>query len=407
MNSLYKKISCLLILILSAFAFLSCSLTVKAPEGESQKESDSLQSNTYSPPIVDQNYELSFTINVTNSLDIVPDGVGVLEYIRSSVVEVYAGFTNGQSSGSGVVLSVKDKNDDGEGDVALIVTCHHVIEGAEQIVVKAIDGREYFASLVGSDPDSDIGILLIGADEDNRFENITSATWYDKTADLKVGTEVYAIGNPLGTLGGTVTSGIISAINRDVTVEGRQMTLLQTDAAINSGNSGGGLFDKDTGALLGIVNAGYASSTAQGLSFAIPGSIAIDIIEQLVGNGYIEGRYDFGVEFGLFRVGGWGYAEYFVGIDYLEDYGMFKKNGFLLQDIILSIKIGDRQKFTVPAITNANVNTVVGDLTDYLNGDNCKIGDVVVVEYRRYINGSEYQEHTVTFTVEQYVYGKN
>ena len=299
-----------------------------------------------------------------------------------------------------------DTDEDGQSDYALVVTCHHVIESATEIVVKAIDGKEYSSSLVGSDPNSDIAIVMIEATEDNKFENLSQATWYDRTADLKVGTEVYAIGNPLGTLGGTVTIGIISAINRDVTVEGNKMTLLQTDAAINSGNSGGGLFDKNTGALIGIVNAGYSSATAQGLSFAIPGSMAIDVIEQLIGNGYIEGRYDFGVEFGLFRVGGWNFVEYYVGINYLEEYGLFVKNGFEEQDIILSIKIGDREAF-VPVITSSNVNTIVDELTAYVNDENCKIGDTVVVKYRRYDNGSEYQEYEKTFTVEQYVYGKS
>ena len=379
------------------------------PVVQSSTESipQSVESVSVSSPTINKG-EINFTfeIDVTNSLDIVPDGVQVLDVIRSSVVEVYSVFSNGHSSGSGVVLAMTDTDDNGEKDVALIVTCHHVIEGTDEIVVKAIDGKEYFASIVGSDPDADIGVLLIEATADNKFENLSPATWYDRTADLKVGTEVYAIGNPLGTLGGTVTSGIISAINRDVNVEGNQMTLLQTDAAINSGNSGGGLFDKHTGALLGIVNAGYASSTAQGLSFAIPGSTAIDVIEQLIGKGYIEGRYDFGVEFSLYRLGGWNYVEYFVGISYLEDYCMFSKNGFLEQDVILSIKIGDREEFVVPKITNANVNTIVQELTAYVNNENCKIGDTVVVKYRRYGSGSSYQEYTKTFVVEQYVYGK-
>ena len=379
------------------------------PKVESAWESvpeSTLQESTSVPIVDNKEIDFSFEINVTNSLDIIPEGVSVLDAIRSSVVEIYAVFTSGKSSGSGVVLSMTDTDENGEKDVALIVTCHHVIEGAGEIVVKAIDGKEYFASLVGSDPNSDIAILMIEASEENKFENLSPATWYDRTSDLKVGTEVYAIGNPLGTLGGTVTSGIISAINRDITVEGNKMTLIQTDAAINSGNSGGGLFDKQTGALLGIVNAGYASSTAQGLSFAIPGSLAIDVIEQLIGSGYIEGRYDFGVEFSLFRVGSWSRVEYFVGINYLEDYCLFAKNGFLVQDIIVSIKIGNRDTFTVPEITNANVNTIVGDLTAYINDTNCNIGDTVEVKFRRYGNGSEYQEYTKTFIVEQYVYGK-
>jgi len=349
---------------------------------------------------------MNFEIKVTNSLDIVSDGVAVLDVIRPSVVEIYTVLQNGTSSGSGVVLSTSDTDENGKDDKALIVTCHHVIDNATGIVVKAIDGSEYDASLVGSDPDSDICVLMVSIDGDKNFDNISSATWYDRTADLKVGTEVYAIGNPLGTLGGTVTSGIVSAINRDVTVEDHKMTLIQTDAAINGGNSGGGLFDKNTGALIGIVNAGYASSTAQGLSFAIPGSQAIDIIEQIIANGYIEGRYDFGVEFGLYKVSTtyWS-SDYYVGITALEEFGMFIKNGFAVKDIITSIKIGEREEFVVPEITNYNVNTIVDDLTAYLNDENCKIGDTVTVKYRRYTNGINYTEGTKTFEVSQYVYG--
>ena len=351
--------------------------------------------------------QMDFDINVTNSLDIVPDGVAVLDYIRPSVVEVYTLLQGGKSSGSGVVLSMTDSDEDGEFDKAIIVTCHHVIEGGYEIIVKAIDGREYNASIVGSDPDSDIGVLYIEATEDNKFENLNYATWYDRSSDLKVGTEVYAIGNPLGTLGGTVTSGIISAINRDVNVQGKKMTLIQTDAAINGGNSGGGLFDKGTGALVGIVNAGYASSTAEGLNFAIPGSQAIDIIEQIISNGYIEGRYDFGVEFAIYQVSvNFWSSEYYVGISALEEYGMFINNGFAVKDVILSVQIGNREKFTIPTINNTNVDTVIDELNDYLDNENCQIGDKVTVEYRRYTSGTNYVDKTTTFEITQYVYGK-
>ena len=105
---------------------------------------------------------------------------------------------------------------------------------------------------------------------------------------LLIGSDVLAIGNPLGYLGGTVTKGIVSALNRDVTVEERKMTLIQTDAAINGGNSGGGLFDAQTGALIGIVNAGYKSSAAQGLSFAIPCGTVKAVMDKLLDKGYVE-----------------------------------------------------------------------------------------------------------------------
>ena len=392
-----KKLSCIIFSILVILSFNSCGNLIQSVDSQKESESESIVHSVQLPSGV----ELNFQINVTNSLDVVPDGVGVLNVIRPSVVEIYCTLSNGTSSGSGVVLSLSDSNEDGLSDVAVVVTCEHVIEGATRIEVKSIDGKEYPASLIGADPQSDIAVLLIQATELNTFEYISQATWYDRTVDLKVGTEVYAIGNPLGTLGGTVTSGIISAINRDVLVEGNEMTLIQTDAAINSGNSGGGLFDKNTGALLGIVNAGYASSTAQGLNFAIPGSTAIDVIEQLVSNGYIEGRYNFGVELGAFSSKN---GEYYVGIYSLEKDGLFYKNGFKAEDLITSIKIGKRDKFSISKLAYYNVEKKIDELYDYLDSEQNKVGDTVVVEYKRYVSGSGYVEKTATFTIEQYVY---
>lgn len=396
MGKIIKKIACLTLAVCSLFGLFGCT-SFLYPTSTSETSSENLS-------VLPEGIELNFEINVTNSLDIVPDGVAVLDHIRPSVVEIYAVLTGGTSSGSGVILSTSDTDEDGEADKAIVVTCHHVIEWAHEVVVKAIDGKEYYATLVGSDPNSDIAVLYIEATENNKFENLTSATWYDRTSELKVGTEVYAIGNPLGTLGGTVTSGIISAINRGVEVEGNKMTLIQTDAAINGGNSGGGLFDKNTGALIGIVNAGYASSTAQGLSFAIPGSQAIDIIEQIISKGYIDGRYDFGVEFSLYRLSSWT-TTYYVGISALEDYGLFEKNGFLEEDLILSIKIGDRETFDA-TVTSANRDSIISKLNAYLGNENCKIGDKVTVVFRRYGKNNSYQDFTVNFNIEQYVYGK-
>ncbi len=392
-----KKIICVIASICILFGFSSCGKMFQSAGGNSEFNSSP---NGQITPVPD-GVEFNFQINVTNSLDIVPDGVGVLDVIRPSVVEIYCVLNGGKSSGSGVVLSLTDSNSDGKDDKAVIVTCEHVIEGASSVTVKAIDGKEYSAFLVGADPETDIAVLYIEARGANEFEYLSPATWYDKTADLKVGTEVYAIGNPLGTLGGTVTSGIVSAINRDVLVEGREMTLIQTDAAINSGNSGGGLFDKNTGALLGIVNAGYASATAQGLNFAIPGSLAIDVIEQLVANGYIEGRFKFGAEFGAFSSRS---GDYYVGIYSLENDGMFYKKGLKAEDLILSIKIGNREKLSLKNLRATTVDSYVDKLYSYIDSEENKIGDTVTIEYSRYSYGSGYVDDVVTFSIEQYVY---
>ena len=180
-------------------------------------------------------------------------------------------------SGSGIILT-----SDG-----YIVTCKHVVDGAETIKVILNDDTEHEATLIGSDSRSDLAVLKIDA------TNLTSATLGDSDM-LTVGEDVIAIGNPLGELRGTATSGIISALSREVTVENTAMTLIQTDAAISPGNSGGGLFNA-SGSLVGIVNAKASSSDSEGLGFAIPVSSVKTIITNLIDHGYVLGRAYLGV----------------------------------------------------------------------------------------------------------------
>ncbi len=180
-------------------------------------------------------------------------------------------------SGSGIILT-----SDG-----YIVTCKHVIDGAETIKVILNDDTEHVATLVGSDSRSDLAVLKIEA------TGLSPATLGDSDM-LTVGEDVIAIGNPLGELRGTATSGMISALSREVTVENASMTLIQTDAAISPGNSGGGLFNA-SGSLIGIVNAKASSSGSEGLGFAIPVSSVKTIISNLIDHGYVLGRAYLGV----------------------------------------------------------------------------------------------------------------
>ena len=182
-----------------------------------------------------------------------------------------------KGAGSGVILS-KD---------GYIVTNNHVINGANKITVRTRDGKSYTAKLIGKDSQSDLAILKIDA------TGLTPAVLGD-SGKLEVGDTAIAIGNPLGELGGTVTAGIISALDRDITVEGESMKLLQTNAAINSGNSGGGLFNAK-GELIGIVNAKTSGSGIEGLGFAIPINDAKEVIEELMENGYVANRPSLGV----------------------------------------------------------------------------------------------------------------
>lgn len=185
------------------------------------------------------------------------------------------------SSGSGVVIS-------GDG---YIVTCNHVVEGAKSIRVSLNDGTVYEARLVGDDAASDLAVLKIEP------KKTLSYVQQGCSRDLVIGERVLAIGNPLGTLGGTVTTGIISATEREITMsDGTKMSLVQTDAAINSGNSGGGLFNLD-GQLVGIVNAKYSASGVEGLAFAIPVDFAYRVQLDLLQYGYVRGTVDSGLSF--------------------------------------------------------------------------------------------------------------
>jgi len=189
--------------------------------------------------------------------------------------------TDGQQaqlgSGSGIILT-----SDG-----YIVTCKHVIDGAETIKVILNDDTEHEAKLIGSDSRTDLAVLKIEA------TGLVPATLGDSDM-LTVGEDVIAIGNPLGELRGTATSGIVSALSREVTVGSMDMSLIQTDAAISPGNSGGGLFNA-SGSLIGIVNAKASGSNSEGLGFAIPVSDVKTIISNLIDHGYVLGRAYLGV----------------------------------------------------------------------------------------------------------------
>ena len=185
-------------------------------------------------------------------------------------------------AGSGVIIS-----SDG-----YILTCDHVVTGASNITV-TIGDQDYTATIVGEDSTSDVAVIKIDA------TGLTPATIGDSDS-LAVGENVLAVGNPLGELGGTVTSGIVSALNRSVSIQSSSavntMSLIQMDASVSPGNSGGGLFNMN-GELIGIVNAKSSSSDAEGLGFAIPINDAIKVAQDLLENGYVTGRPYMGITY--------------------------------------------------------------------------------------------------------------
>jgi len=172
-----------------------------------------------------------------------------------------------QGAGSGVIVT-----EDG-----YIATNHHVIQGANKVEVTLHNGSKYAARIIGSDPSNDIAVIKIEA------KDLTTVTIGDSST-VDVGDLAVAIGNPLGQLGGTATSGIISALDRTLEVEGTTLTLLQTDAAINGGNSGGGLFNS-RGELIGIVESKASAVGVEGLAFALPINSVSEIIDDFIENG--------------------------------------------------------------------------------------------------------------------------
>lgn len=211
-----------------------------------------------------------------------PSVVEIVTEVTTTSYGMFGGTYTSQAAGSGVIIS-----SDG-----YIITNNHVIEDANSITVTTYDDQEYTAELIGTDETTDIAVIKINA------TGLTAATIGD-SSKIEAGDTAVVIGNPLGTLGGTVTDGIISSPSREMTINDQPMELIQTNAEINSGNSGGGLFDGN-GNLIGIVNAkdsGTTSSgtTIEGIGFAIPINTAISVAEELMKYGQVVDRPTLGV----------------------------------------------------------------------------------------------------------------
>ena len=191
---------------------------------------------------------------------------------ESMATDIWARQYVTSGAGSGVIYS-----EDG-----YILTNNHVIEGASTIKVTMHSGKEYDATLVAADNQSDIAVIKVNA---KGLDPVT----LNEEMKLSVGDLAVAIGNPLGTLAGTATEGIISGLERDITLEGKSMTLLQISASINPGNSGGGVFDQ-YGKLIGLVVAKSSGSDVEGLGFAIPADTVKKIADSLIKSGRVEGR---------------------------------------------------------------------------------------------------------------------
>ena len=232
--------------------------------------------------------------NDTSSMD--TEFTNVVARTLESVVEIntesveysqWSGQYIVTGAGSGVIIS-KDTKDE---TVYYVVTNHHVIDSAEDILVRLNNGTEYEASLIATDAITDVALLSIKVEAGAKLTVAETANPESKLLD---GQDIYVIGNPLGELGGSVAKGIISKTTRQISVSGVKMSLMQIDAAVNPGNSGGGLFDMG-GRLIGIVNAKYTDESVEGLGFAIPIATVKHIVSELATYGYVTGRAGLGL----------------------------------------------------------------------------------------------------------------
>ena len=287
-----------------------------------------------------------------------------------SVVSIICNGAGTSSTGTGVIIS---RN-------GYIVTNAHVVENAVSVSVQLSDDRQFYANIVGSDDISDLAVLHIATDD------LIPAQFGDSSA-LRVGDTVVAIGDPLGVeFRGTYTNGIVSAINRDVDVDGRTMTLIQTNAALNSGNSGGPLINC-YGQVIGIntmkIGAFTRSSGVEGLGFAIPSATVKEIVDQLVNQGYVSGRPTLGIQGEALDTFYQYYYQlpagvYVTGVEYGSD---AHKVGIEEGDLILTV--GETRVTSFDELRSAVLNFQVGDTVE-------------VVVYRR---GQQYR---VALTLSEY-----
>ncbi len=354
----------------------------------------------YEPEYVHYDVDFDTTTDTTKK-----DIEDTVEDIYGSVVSIVASNTSSAAAGSGVLFTYSD-----EYNMSFIVTCFHVIEDYTDFYVTynnntmdESDDIEYEAKLVGGYEDSDLAVLSINA------TNLVYADIFENSNDLKLGSSVICIGNPLGTLPGSVSSGVVSYVNRSISVDTyTTMSLIQTDVAINSGNSGGGLFNT-SGALIGIVNAKYSSSGIEGLGFAIPSTEVIRVIRELLYNskydiannvwsyGYVTGDYEFGFTIsyysGQFNQSG---ALYISSVESNDAYtGTSLTKNYIISSI--AIDYVDDSKFDSTFGVSSNPSSSDATLAmKYLYEGDLSIGDKITITYK---DGTK-----VEFNVVQFIY---
>lgn len=267
-------------------------------------------------------------------------------------IKVFKGSDNDYYAwGTGVIAS----------ENGYIITNTHVIDGGETAKVVLSGGKEYDALLVGFDASSDVALLKIDAAGLPAAEFASSST-------LMVGDSVAAIGNPLGqNLSLTMTRGIVSALNREISYNGTTMSLIQTDASINEGNSGGPLFN-ERGQVVGITNMKMISnlgSGIEGLGFAIPSDTVKSIVSALIADGKVTGRITIGVTVGPVSEYAAKYYDIPQGlyVSYVTAGSDAEKQGIEAGDIIVAVN--GKDAFTTQAVTEAKEGLKIGDSIEF------------------------------------------
>lgn len=378
-----KKIIITCLALVMVFTFTSCNETTKDNTKEVQEITSYMGVNvTYTSTTLENG-------SIEDTVDEIYDSVVTIEAYISG--ELYG-------TGSGVIFGQSDTQ-------SFIVTCHHVIESCTEFEVVLTDETVLTAQLVGGDSESDIAVLAVNA------KNLCYATWFEDSDILRKGSTVICIGNPLGTLPGSVSTGIVSFNNREVMSEDYYTrSLIQTDVAINSGNSGGGLFNA-AGALIGIVNSKYSKTGVEGLGFAVPSnqakSIVADILETAIyeagpntwQQGYVEGRWNIGFTLGY---GGYGFVRSSIGVasaatnETSSDYGLLKANDLIT---MIQLKFKDENKYT-QTLSNISASTcTLADVYTFIFTSNMEIGDIISFTISR-----EGKSLTVDVPLVQYKY---
>lgn len=260
--------------------------------------------------------------------------------VEDSVVAI--GYDSDCGAGSGVIIST-----DG-----FIVTNNHVVSGYDRVYVSLSDGTVYRADVLSADTQTDIAVIKIKPQGE-----LSAATFGNSDAVMK-GEYVIVIGNPTGDLKGSVTRGIISHNSRTLTIQGNVMELIQTDASVNPGNSGGGMFN-EYGELIGIVNSKIVATNVEAIGFAIPSNTVLEIIEDLMKNGYVSGRPTLGIQYIESPVKHWGGFSYEYIVTESKYYSEIKSgdrivsiagvslNDYTAHQILYPYKVGDEIEIVV------------------------------------------------------------